>query len=49
MELKKAVSVLEKHNKWRRGADTEPTNPKELGESIDTVTKYLKNRRIIWK
>lgn len=40
-ELKKAVKLLERHNKWRKGANIEQANPTELGLSIDTVLKYF--------
>lgn len=40
MTLKDAIEVLRRHNKWRRGDDSVPeTNPKLLGEAIDTVIK----------
>lgn len=40
-ELKKAVKLLKRHNKWRRGAEIEPTYPTELGLAIDTIVKYF--------
>ena len=41
MKLKKAIEILETHNKWRRGAEIEPTNPKQLGKAIDKIIKKL--------
>ena len=40
-QINKAVEILIAHNEWRRGADTPHTNPKELGDAIDTVVKAL--------
>lgn len=46
MKLKKAVEILEKHNKWRRDnsipSKYEMANPKELGIAIDTVVQFIK-------
>ena len=43
MTLKKAIEVLEIHNKWRRGGEyVEMATPKQLGIAIDTVLKKLK-------
>ena len=44
MTLKKAISVLRKHNKWRRGADIKQLDPKEIGEAIDKILEYFKNK-----
>tara|TARA_Y100000310_G_scaffold1864_1_gene2351 strand:- start:1219 stop:1488 length:270 start_codon:yes stop_codon:yes gene_type:complete len=41
MELEKAVQILKEYNIWRRGADTEHTDPKTLGEAIDTILNYF--------
>ena len=41
MNLQDAVTVLRNHNTWRRGADTEQTNPKELGEALDYVCEAM--------
>lgn len=47
MELKRAIAILETHNRWRRGEDYEPMlNPTDIGISIDTVVGYLKNNII---
>lgn len=43
MTIEQAIEILERHNKWRRGDDDIPeTNPKELGEAIDTVVDNFK-------
>ena len=46
MKLKKAIKILEDHQKWRLG-DEEiiQTNGRELTESINTVLKEVKNRK----
>lgn len=44
MELKKAVQLLEHHNKWRRGDELNPmTNPTQLGIAIDVIVDYFKS------
>lgn len=40
MNIEKAIGILKRHNKWRRGADIEMTSPKKLGEAIDTIVKH---------
>ena len=42
MDIIDAVNILERHNKWRRGADIEMENPKEIGEAIDLVVNKLR-------
>ena len=43
MTLKRAIQILEQHNKWRRGCEKETiTNPVELGVAIDVILKELK-------
>jgi len=39
MKLKKAIKTLKKHQQWRLGADTKPTEPKELTEAIIIILK----------
>lgn len=44
MTLKEAISILDLHNRWRRGDDTEPmVHPTLLGEAIDFVVQHYKN------
>ena len=48
MTLFKAVLIIEYHNEWRRDPSTTPqtrmkqVKPKELGEALDLVVKYIK-------
>lgn len=43
--IKAAIDILKKHNKWRRGDDSiEPTDPTELGNAIDVVVKFTEDR-----
>ena len=45
LKIKKAVNILEKHNKWRRGDESiDMENPIVLGKAIDLVVKEMKNR-----
>jgi len=46
MDIKEAVIILESHNIWRRGAETEPTKPKQLGIAIDTIVNNLKSKNM---
>jgi len=44
MKLKKALKILDNHNKWRRGDDDYPmAHPTELGKAIDTVVNEYQN------
>ena len=48
LKIKKAVNILEKHNKWRRGDESiDMENPIVLGKAIDLIIKEMKNRHII--
>jgi len=42
MKLKRAIKTLKKHQQWRLGADTKPTEPKKLTEAINIVLYGLK-------
>lgn len=46
MELKKAIEILELHNKWRRDNDSkyEIADPKELGIAIDVIINEIKKK-----
>lgn len=45
MTLQEAVTILENHNKWRRGDDTlEMVEPKYLGMAIDLIVEYFKTK-----
>lgn len=41
MKKETAKEALELHNKWRRGAEIEPTHPMVLGAAIDVAVKNL--------
>jgi hypothetical protein len=42
MDLQEAIIILENHQKWRKGADTKPTDSKKLSIAIDIILKELK-------
>jgi hypothetical protein len=46
--LERAIRLVKRHQKWRRGADIPMSDPKELGVAIDCLieaaTKYKKIR-----
>lgn len=42
MTLQEAIKILEKYNKWRRGAEIPQPNPKLIGEAIDIAINKLK-------
>ena len=43
--LKEAVSILKKHNIWRRGdGDLAMTEPRILGKAIDIIVDYLEKQ-----
>jgi len=39
-QLKEAIERLKKHNEWRRGADIDMCEPKQLGKDIETLIQY---------
>ena len=41
MTVKQAISVLKKHNNWRRGGYSHPQDPKAIGEAIDVAIVML--------
>lgn len=43
MTIQIAIEILKLHNKWRRGAEIEPTAPALLGKAIDVVVKHYEN------
>ena len=46
MTLQEAVTLLENHNKWRRGDDTlEMAEPKDLGMAIELIVEPLTPKR----
>lgn len=46
MKLKKAFKILQRHNKWRRGAEIPMENPTELGIAIDKIIQKFKSKKI---
>jgi hypothetical protein len=44
MKINEAVTILEQHNKWRRGDDSEMEKPKVLGKAIEVVIKFCKSK-----
>lgn len=45
MTTETAIHILELYNKWRRGADTEMPDPKQLGLAIDLAIDTLKQSK----
>lgn len=43
-EIPKCIEILKRHNRWRRGGGEDMTNPKILGQAIDTVIRHLESR-----
>ena len=41
-ELDKTLKALRVFQKWRRGANIEMPNPKELGKTIDNTIRILR-------
>lgn len=40
MNLKESVKIMQAHNEWRRGAETEMINAKDLGRAIDVLISH---------
>ena len=40
MNLKEAVEIMQAHNEWRRGAETEMVDAKDLGRAIDVLISH---------
>ena len=49
MKLHEAIEILKTHNRWRRGAEIEPTDPKILGKAIDKIIKIYENSQTVDK
>jgi hypothetical protein len=41
MTLNQAIKVLKHHQKWRKGADIKPTEPRELTEALEIAINKL--------
>ena len=53
MEIKEAIKILKRHNKWRRyngdiDKSPEMISPKNIGVAIDTVIEYHKSTSHIY-
>lgn len=46
MKIKEAIKILKYHNEWRRGADIEMTDIKDLGIAIDTVVECFESDEV---
>ena len=46
MTKEEAIDILERHNKWRRGANIPMENPKEIGQAIDLIVNDYKNKMV---
>lgn len=42
MTLQKAIELLERYNRWRKGADVQMPLPSKISEAIDTVINHYK-------
>lgn len=48
MDIKRAIELLETHNKWRRSEDLNPmVNPTDLGKCIDVIVEHFKNNGVL--
>jgi len=45
MTIQRAIEVLLSHNAWRRGADIEMAEPKELGKAIEKAIEVLRKSK----
>ena len=43
MTVNEAIKVAENFNDWRRGAEIEQPNPKEIGVAIDILVQFAKD------
>lgn len=42
MNITQAIEILERHQEWRKGADTGMVNPAVLSKAIDVILKFVK-------
>lgn len=47
MKHDEAIDILERHQKWRMGADIDASNPKELSAALTYAIEHLK--RFQWR
>lgn len=45
--MKASIEILERHNRWRRGAEIEMESPYQLGIAIDDCVKAAKRYELI--
>ena len=43
MNLKQAIAILKRHNKWRRGAEIPMQNQTQLGIAIEIIINHYEN------
>lgn len=41
MTLQEAINIISEHQKWRLGAETPPTDPKQLTEALDIAIRLM--------
>ena len=49
MTIDEAIVILERHNKWRKGADIEMETPINLGVAIDLIVCEVKEYQKVKK
>ena len=42
LDIRDALEIVDKHNEWRRGADTDMVDTTLIGVAIDTCTAWIK-------
>lgn len=42
MDKEQVIDILERHNRWRRGADIEMVSQTELGRAIDYAVEFMR-------
>ena len=42
MEIKQAIELLERHNRWRQGAEIPMEEPHDITDSINAIVDYFK-------
>lgn len=47
MNALQAAKILKRHNKWRRGGNTKPTDPARLGMAIDAAVELIENTAFV--
>ena len=43
MKIKEIIRILHSYQKWRRGANIQQPDPKEVGRAIDGAVRELQN------